>query len=190
MSKLKSLPVIDLRQLTEDTIVYVVLNGSDYQMTLGTLLKFTLTQDRIYTAVKAILRQGEGTDLTPNDKQHIITIGSPGITPTPTVNHTRYVGWSLDKPIETVDFASAGTSEDNTIVLPATDANAYIWFAIPEPVGYPLKLFIGNGRRNQIDVFTRQAGTVDDSNGNPHIVGVQDRLSPSALAGQNIRLEF
>ena len=191
MSKLTSLPVIDLRQLTEDTIVYVVSGGADYQMTLGTLLKFSLTQDRVYAAVKAILRAGEGADLVPNDKQHIITVGSPGVTPTPTVDHTRYLGWSADKIIETSDFAAAEESEDNTMVLPATDANAYIWFAVPEAVGWPLKVFVGtNSRRNQITGFTRQAGTVNDSNGNPHIVGVQNRKAPSAFAGQEITLEF
>ena len=105
-------------------------------------------------------------------------------------DHTRYFGWSDDRLIETVDFGSAATSDSNEGLLPARATNGYIWFAVPEAAGYPSSLHIDNGPVDQLGVFVRQAGTVDDANGNAHIVGVSFDIQGAALSLEEIELGY
>ena len=105
-------------------------------------------------------------------------------------DHTRYFGWSDDRVIETVDFGAAASSMSNTGILPTRATNGYLWFGVPESAGYPSSLHIDNGSIDQLPVFVRQAGTVDDTAGNPHIVGVSFDIQTLLLAGQEIELGY
>ena len=105
-------------------------------------------------------------------------------------DHTRYFGWSDDRVIETVDFGAAASSMSNTGILPTRATNGYLWFGVPASAGYPSSLHIDNGSIDQLPVFVRQAGTVDDTAGNPHIVGVSFDIQTLLLAGQEIELGY
>ena len=107
-----------------------------------------------------------------------------------TSDHTRYFGWSDKRLIETAEFSFASTSESNEGLLPQRATDGYIWFAVPEAAGYPGSLHIDNGPLDQIGVFVRQAGTVDDLNGDPHIVGVSFDMQTAALSGDEIELGY
>ena len=105
-------------------------------------------------------------------------------------DHTRYFGWADKRVIETAEFAFASSSSSNAGVLPARSSDGYIWFAVPDAAGYPASLHLDNGPIDQIGVFVRQAGTVDDADGDPHIVGVSFDIQGSALSGQAIELGY
>ena len=105
-------------------------------------------------------------------------------------DHTRYFGWSDDRVIATADFGAAGMSSSNVGTLPQRATNGYIWFAVPETAGYPSSLHIDNGPIDQIAVYVQQAGTVDDLNGQPHLVGVSFDIQGSVLSGQEIELGY
>ena len=107
----------------------------------------------------------------------------------PLEQNFRYFGWSDDRVIETSDFAGFSFSQTEDGVLPDRAANGYIVFAVLESEGWPSRLFIGDGRRDVLRAFRRQAGTVDDSHGVAHIVGVTTRLQAPAVAGGPIRIE-
>ena len=79
-------------------------------------------------------------------------------------DHTRYFGWSDDRTIATADLTAAAESDDNSGVIPARTANGYLFFAIPETIGYPASVSINNGP-NQIAGFEELADTVDDAQG-------------------------
>ena len=115
-----------------------------------------------------------------------LTAGGSGQTG----DHSRYVGWSADRIIATADFAGAETAESNDLTLPATSVNGYIWFAVPEAVGYPTMLHIAGGSRNALNAYEQLTGTVDDDNGDPHIIGVSYQVQISALAGQAFVLGY
>ena len=108
--------------------------------------------------------------------------GTPG-------THTRYFGWSDDQVIAPADFAAAATSSTNMGNLPARSANGYIWFAVPETEGYPTSIMV-SGFPQDIVNYPQQAGTVDDSNGEPHLVGVSSRIQFSGLAGEAIEVVY
>ena len=103
-------------------------------------------------------------------------------------DHTRYFGWSDDRVIDTADFSTAATSSSNVGSLPQRATNGYIWFAVPEAAGYPASLHIDNGPIDQIAVYVQQAGTMDDLNGQPHLVGVSFDIQTLRLSGQEIEL--
>ena len=105
-------------------------------------------------------------------------------------DHTRYFGWSDDRVIETADFAAASMSRSNVGTLPQRTTNGYIWFAVPEAAGYPASLHVDNGPIDQIAVYVQQAGTVDDLNGDPHLVGVSFDIQGAVLSGQEIELGY
>ena len=124
-----------------------------------------------------------GTPETP------LTPSTPG-TPIPGVPTTRYFGWSLDQTIETADLADAETADSNTGVLPATtETLAYVWYAVPESAGQPMAFFIGDGSVFAAPV-TEQAGTIDDDDGNPLLVGVTTGQQGTSIAGQAARLMY
>ena len=107
-----------------------------------------------------------------------------------TGQHARYVGWSDDRVIATADFATANSAMDNDLELPARSTNGYIWFAVPEDIGYPTDLHIAGGMRDALGAYERLSGTVDDDNGDPHIIGVSFQLQTSALAGEPFVLGY
>ena len=107
-----------------------------------------------------------------------------------TSDHTRYFGWSDKRLIETAEFSFASTSESNEGLLPQRATDGYIWFAVPEAAGYPATLHLNAGPIDQLSVFVRQAGTVDDLNGDPQIVGVSFNIQTAALSGEEIELGY
>ena len=104
-------------------------------------------------------------------------------------DHTRYFGWSDDRVIETADLTAAAESDDNSGVLPARTANGYLFFAVPENIGFPASVSINNGP-NQIAAFEELADTVDDDGGVAHLIGVTRRLQGPAVAGDPIELGY
>ena len=107
-----------------------------------------------------------------------------------TSDHARFFGWSDDRLIEAADFSGAATSDSNVGTLPARATNGFIWFAVPVAAGYPTSLHINSGPINQLAVFVQQSGTVDDANGNPHIVGVSFDIQSFVLADEQIELGY
>lgn len=111
-------------------------------------------------------------------------------TPGHTGQHLRYAGWSADRTIQTADFAAAVSSTSDSVTLPAPPAGRlYPWFAVPDPPGWPARLFLPGGTRDQIGSFEQLTNTVDDPNGEPHIIGVAYFQQPALLAG-DIRWEY
>ena len=103
---------------------------------------------------------------------------------------TRYFGWSADQTIETSDFSSAEEATDNVGMVPARSGGLqYIYAAVPESAGEPADFLIGN---NAVfgTPFTRQTGTVDDANGEPHIVIVTNSRQVAALGGQRAEARY
>ena len=116
---------------------------------------------------------------------------SPRVIVDPTTSdHSRYFGWSDKRLIETAEFAHAATSSSNAGTLPARVHNGYLWFAVPVAAGYPASLHINSGPLDQLGVFVQQTGTVDDSNGNPHFVGVSFDIQSFVLGGEEIELGY
>ena len=107
----------------------------------------------------------------------------------PTAMEMYYFGWSDDRLIDTSDFANFAESMTFEGDLPSRNTDGYIVAAVPEPEGVPTEIYIAGGA-NSIDGYTRQAGTVNDANGDPHIVLVSNDLIPSLFAGSDIRLGF
>ena len=107
-----------------------------------------------------------------------------------TSDHTRYFGWSDKRVIETTEFAGASTASSNEGLLPQRATDGYIWFAVPEAAGYPATLHLNNGPIDQLSVFVRQAGTVDDANGDPHIVGVSFDIQSAGLSNEEIEIGY
>ena len=116
---------------------------------------------------------------------------SPRVIVDPTTSdHARFFGWSDDRLIEAADFSGAATSDSNVGILPGRSTNGYIWFAVPVAAGYPASLHINSGPLNQLSVFVEQVGTVDDSNGQPHFVGVSFDIQSFVLADEQIELGY
>ena len=116
---------------------------------------------------------------------------SPRVITDPlTSDHARFFGWSDDRLIEAADFSGAATSDSNVGILPARSTNGYLWFGVPVAAGYPASLHINSGPINQLAVFVQQAGTVDDSNGQPHFVGVSFDIQSFVLADEQIELGY
>ena len=103
--------------------------------------------------------------------------------------HTRYFGMSVDTVIATADFAAANDSDTNEGAFPANMANAYPWFAVPESDGEPSGFFFTPNPVNQISGFTRQTGTVDDDNADPHIVFVSNAQVPPRNSERGARIQ-
>ena len=59
-------------------------------------------------------------------------------------DHTRYFGWSDDATIATSDFSAAETSQSNDGTLPTRSGDGYVWAAVPQSVGVPRTLLIGD----------------------------------------------
>ena len=109
---------------------------------------------------------------------------------TPVVgSHTRYFGWSGDTSISAADLSGAAESTDNTGTLPARTGNGYIFFAVPSVNGYPSQLLLGNTALFGTP-FTQQSGTIDDDEGEAHLVGVTALQQADTLADQAVELRY
>ena len=103
-------------------------------------------------------------------------------------DHSRYFGWSDDRTIETADFGAAATSNSNVGNLPTRTTNGHVWIAVPESAGYPRGYRLLGGQR--VLTIPQLAGTRDDTNGAPHLVGVTTRLQAPTLSGGRIELVY
>ena len=102
-------------------------------------------------------------------------------------DHSRYFGWSDDRVIETVDFGAAATSNSNVGTLPTRATNGYLWIGVPESAGYPRGMRLAGG--SLVQSIPQLAGTVNDTNGAPHLVGVTTRQQ-GASTGISIELVY
>ena len=102
--------------------------------------------------------------------------------------HTRYFGWSDDRVIETADFGAAASSNSNVGMLPVRSANGYVWIGVPEASGYPRGIKLLGGQF--VQSVPQLAGTVDDTGGAAHLVGVTTRLQAPTLSGARIELVY
>ena len=100
-----------------------------------------------------------------------------------------YFGWSDDRAIDSSDFANFNSSMTFEGTLPARNTNGYVVIAVPEDEGVPAELFIAGGS-DAIDAYERQAGTVDDANGDPHIVLVSRDLQTYLFAGETVVIGY
>ena len=114
---------------------------------------------------------------------------SDPVTPTPPPN-ARYFGWSSDKSIDLTDFANAAFSETDEGELPTQPTGAYIWFAVPESLGFPTGVVIEGSQRNQIHFYEQLPGTVNDARGEPHIIGISNQVQSAVLSEHTLTLEF
>ena len=104
--------------------------------------------------------------------------------------HVRYYGWADRRDIHTADLVGAATSQSNVGILPDTDDNGYLFFAVPEALGYPDAIFIQGNPDDAAFFFGRLDETVDDNNGDPHIVGVSFNLQSSNIARHSLTLVY
>ena len=114
-----------------------------------------------------------------------------GINPAQPVHpgtHTRYVGWSDDTTVTLADIQAGNSSGSGYITIPAHANNAYLFFVVPQSVGYPTSLIIGGNSFNQISAYVQQAGTIDVGV-EPHLVGLNTNLlDVSLFAGKIMTL--
>ena len=115
-----------------------------------------------------------------------------GAPPTPT--SLVYFGWKPTNAIVTADLdntlARVNSDSDFENEWPANDVNAYMFVAVRQADGEPSELYRSGNPVNQIGLFDRQAGTIDDAGGNAHIVIVsQNQLNISADA-RGVRVGF
>ena len=103
--------------------------------------------------------------------------------------HTRYFGWSDDRIIETVDLTGAAESEANSGIIPARNTNGYLFFGVPENIGYPSMIRIDNGP-DQFAAFEQLTDAVDDDLGVAHLIGITTREQAFAIAGDVIELGY
>ena len=127
---------------------------------------------------------GTDPDETPLDPSDPVDPVDP-VTPT---TSTRYFGWSDDQVIETSDLAAADTSTTNSGTLPARTSNGYVFVAVAESRGQPAGIRLAGSHRTQR--VSRQAGTIDDTGGDPLIVVYTARQQAPAIAGEAIEVVF
>ena len=59
-----------------------------------------------------------------------------------------------------------------------------------ESAGYPTQVFIDGGTKEHISHWERLSGTVNDSDGDPHLVGISYDLQIAALGGRESGLDI
>ena len=123
------------------------------------------------------------------DLRAAIPGASGGVTPVST--HVRYFGWKATRVIDTADLASFGTATSDRSRLPAQSGSEYVVFVVPADIGYPSQVHLAGSAQDVLPTFDRQTGTISDTNGVAHIVGVsQRRLLGAAYGGQLIELVY
>ena len=61
---------------------------------------------------------------------------------------------------------------------------------MPQSVGYPTQLFLDGGARDNIPHFEQLPGTVNDSGGEAHYIGISYDLQIAALGGRAIEIGY
>ena len=108
---------------------------------------------------------------------------------TPPSMHTRYFGWSLDRVIETSDLLTANTSQTDEGVFPDTTVLMYAYYVVPEAIGHPDEIYLGDNSVDQSGIFGQLAGTIDDPLGEAHVAGITFDLQ-APVTGEAIRLVY
>ena len=151
------------------------------------------TKAEIASQISSLLANNTSGNISAADLRSVLTdiIDSVSFPASGMVGtHTRYFGWSADRTISMSDLAGANTSLTNAGTLPAQSQNAYIWFAVPQSVGYPTQLFLDGGSRDNIPHFEQLPGTVNDSGGEAHYIGISYDLQIAALGGRAIEIGY
>ena len=115
-----------------------------------------------------------------------------GGMPTPT--DLVYFGWKATNVITTADLdatlARVNSDSDFENEWPANNVNAYVFVAVRQADGEPTELYRGGNPVNQIGLFDRQAGTIDDAGGNAHIAIVSQNQFTISAAARPVRVGF
>ena len=149
-----------------------------------------ITLAQAIAAVLVDTGAAEGVQLTRTATGATVTIG---LQAEPLADHTRFFGWSTDRSINVADFAAASQSQTDSSTFPtrAGDVLAYLWFAVPEGVGWPDHLHFDGQQDDHLSSFEQLSGTVDDQLGVPHIIGITyfSQL-PAAYSGVSVDLLY
>ena len=112
--------------------------------------------------------------------------------PPPAGMHLRYFGWKAMGAIVTADLddslARTNSSMTDTGEYPANNVQATRWFAVPESEGQPTEHYLPPNPLITIIGFNRQAGTIDDANGEAHIVMVAAAQTPITANPTDVRI--
>ena len=112
--------------------------------------------------------------------------------PPPAGMHLRYFGWKTAQAIVTADLddtlARTNSSTSDEGQYPANNVQAYRWFAVPESEGEPTEHYLPPNPLNTIIGFSRQAGTIDDGDGEAHIVMVASAETLITATPTNVRI--
>lgn len=116
-------------------------------------------------------------------------------TPPPTPVDAVFFGWSTSQTITTADLNDtlSRVNSDTTDFeneWPPNDVNAYFFVAVRESDGEPTELYRPPNPVNQINFYSRQAGTVDDGNGDAHIVIVSNNQFAVSTNARPVRVGF
>ena len=78
----------------------------------------------------------------------------------PVVERDYYFGWSDTRVVTAAEFPAADDSNNGRGVIPNRNTDGYLWVAGEDALGDLSAIYIGQGGRNQIAHFDRQAGIV------------------------------
>ena len=127
------------------------------------------------------------TGETDEDRSGALPVpGNGAPIPVPT-DHTNFIGWS-DTDTPTADELAAGAGSMSTALdIPMRAANGYLWFAVPESVGYPENAqFDGGMVISIIGGFAESVDTVE-IDATPHFLAVTNVLQNAAILGTGLR---
>ncbi len=99
------------------------------------------------------------------------------------------IGWSDDRTIETADLTSAQSFASNQSTIPgrlSSEGNGFIFISVPESTGGISKLHIGINQTNQVTFYPALSATVNDADGDGHVVHISLGLQTYLLAGQSV----
>ena len=145
---------------------------------------------RIQTALAAAVTNNTetGITVTHNSDGTLDFVVGPAAPP---LTHTRYVGWSSDSTIETADLdaslARVASFTTDELTIPSESTNGYLFFAVPSSPGYPDQAFFDGNTHDILGGFAQQSGTINDSNGDAHVVGVTTSTQSAAILGTGSR---
>ena len=127
------------------------------------------------------------TGETDEDRSGVLPIPSNGAPiPVPT-DHTNFIGWA-DTDTPTADELAAGAGSMSTALdIPMRSANGYLWFAVPESVGYPANAqFDGGMVISVLGGFAESVDTVE-IDATPHFLAVTNVLQNATILGTGLR---
>ena len=105
-----------------------------------------------------------------------------------------YFGWKPTNVIDTADLdatlARVNSDSDFENAWPPNDVNAYMFIAVRQADGEPTELYRAGNPINQIGLFDRQAGVIDDAGGNAHIIIVSQNQFVVLAAARQVQVGF